>query len=68
MKNDQIYSTTYKILKNCHNQPLEMTIGDLVDELERLHAIPKETAWQMRLAIMHREQENLDHFPYSPLM
>ena len=54
-----IYSTTFRILKNKQNQPIEMTLGDLIDELEKLDAMPKETVWQMRLAIMHRDQEQL---------
>lgn len=57
MKNDKIYSITFNLLRNKHNQPIEMTLSDLVDELEKLNAMPKETIWQMRLAIMHREQE-----------
>lgn len=58
MKQDQIYSTTFNLLKRSHNQPIEMTFADLVDELEKLNALPKETVWQMRLAILHTEQEN----------
>ena len=54
-----IYSTTFKLLKNSHNQPVEMVLSDLVDELEKLHAIPNETVWQMRLALIHRDQEQL---------
>jgi hypothetical protein len=50
---------TFELLRNKHNQPLEMTFADLLDELEKLNAIPKETVWQMRLAIMHCEQERL---------
>jgi hypothetical protein len=46
-------------MKRSHNQPIEMTFADLVDELEQLNAIPKETIWQMRLAILHKDQENL---------
>lgn len=59
MNKDQIYSTTFALMKNSHNQPIEMTLADLVDELEKLAAMPKETIWQMRLAIIHREQEQL---------
>lgn len=60
MKQDQIYSTTFNLLKRSHNQPIEITFADLVDELEKLNALPKETVWQMRLAILHREQEILN--------
>jgi len=59
MKTEKIYSVTFDLLKRSHNQPIEMTFADLVDELEKLNAIPKETVWQMRLAILHRDQENL---------
>jgi hypothetical protein len=61
MKQDQIYSTTFNLLKRSHNQPIEMTFADLVDELEKLNALPKETVWQMRLAILHTEQENINN-------
>lgn len=57
MNTDKIYSVTFNLMQRCHNQPIEMTFADLVDELEKLNALPKETIWQMRLAIMHREQE-----------
>ena len=57
MKNDKIYSITFNLLRNKHNQPIEMTLSDLVDELEKLNAMPKETIWQMRIDIKHREQE-----------
>lgn len=60
MNTDKIYSITFNLMKNSHNQPIEMTLADLVDELEKLNAIPKETVWQMRLAILHQEQENLN--------
>jgi hypothetical protein len=60
MKQNHIYSTTFSLMKKSHNQPIEMTLADLVDELEKLDAMPKETIWQMRLAIMHREQESLN--------
>lgn len=59
MDNNKIYSITFNRLKNGHNQPIEMTLSDLIDELDQLNALPKETAWQMRLAIMHHDQENL---------
>ena len=59
MNKDQIYSTTFALMKKSHNQPIELTLADLVDELEKLGAMPKETIWQMRLAIIHREQEQL---------
>lgn len=59
MKNDLVYSTTFKVLNRGHNQPIEMTLGNLIDELEKLHAIPEDTVWQMRLALMHKEQEQL---------
>jgi len=59
MDTHKIYSMTFELLRNKHNQPLEMTFADLLDELEKLNAIPKETVWQMRLAIMHCEQERL---------
>jgi hypothetical protein len=59
MKTEKIYSVTFDLLKRSHNQPIEMTFADLVDELEKLNAIPKETVWQMRLAILHKDQENL---------
>lgn len=59
MNTDKIYSITFNLMKYSHNQPIEMTLSDLVDELEKLNALPKETMWQMRLAIMHREQEQL---------
>lgn len=59
MNKDTIYSATFNRLKNGHNQPIEMTLSDLIDELDRLNALPKETAWQMRLAIMHHDQEKL---------
>jgi hypothetical protein len=61
MQNDKIYSITFNLLKNSHNQPIEMTLADLVDDLEKLNAMPKETVWQMRLAIMHMEQEKLSN-------
>lgn len=57
MNKNAIYSATFNRLKNGHNQPIEMTLSDLIDELDRLNAIPKDTIWQMRLAILHREQE-----------
>lgn len=59
MKTEKIYSVTFDLLNRSHNQPIEMTFADLVDELEKLNAIPKETVWQMRLAILHKDQENL---------
>lgn len=59
MKTDKIYSVTFNILKNSHNQPVEMTLSDLIDELEKLDAVPNETVWQMRLALIHRDQESL---------
>lgn len=59
MNTDKIYSTTFNIMKRCHNQPIEMTFADLVDELEKLNALPKETIWQMRLAILHMDQEEI---------
>jgi hypothetical protein len=59
MNTDKIYSITFNLMKNSHNQPIEMTLADLVDELEKLNAMPKETIWQMRLAILHRDQEKL---------
>jgi hypothetical protein len=66
MNNSKIYSITFDLLRNKHNQPIEMTLADLVDELENLNAMPKETIWQMRLAILHRDQEKLDYLPNSP--
>jgi hypothetical protein len=59
MNNDKIYSITFNLLKNKHNQPIKMTLADLIDELDSVNALPKETAWQMRLAIMHHDQEKL---------
>ena len=59
MHTDKIYSITFNLLKNSHNQPIEMTLADLVDELEKLSALPEDTIWQMRLAIMHMDQEKL---------
>ena len=59
MNIDKIYSITFNLMSRSNNQPIEMTFSDLVDELEKLNALPKETVWQMRLAIMHREQEQL---------
>lgn len=59
MHTDKIYSITFNLLKNGHNQPIEMTLADLVDELEKLSALPEDTIWQMRLAIMHVDQEKL---------
>lgn len=59
MKNDKIYSVTFNLLKNSHNQPIEMTLADLIDDLEKLDALPKETVWQMRLALIHCEQEKM---------
>lgn len=59
MNTDKIYSITFNLMKNSHNQPIEMTLADLVDELEKLNAMPKETIWQMRLAILHTEQEKI---------
>ena len=61
MNNNKIYSITFNLIKNSHNQPVEMTLSDLVDELEKLNAIPNDTIWQMRLAIMHTEQEKLSN-------
>lgn len=46
-------------LKTSHNQPIEMTLADLLDDLEKHQAMPAETIWQMRLAIMHYDQEKL---------
>ena len=60
MLKPDIYTITFEQLKKGNNQPIEMTLGDLIDELEKLNAIPKETVWQMRLAILHRDQENLN--------
>jgi hypothetical protein len=60
MNTDKIYSVTFNLMSRSNNQPIEMTFADLVDELEQLNALPKETVWQMRLAIMHREQEALN--------
>ncbi len=57
MLKPDIYRITFDQLKKGSNQPIEMTLGDLLDELEKLNAIPNETIWQMRLAIMHRDQE-----------
>lgn len=54
-----IYTITFDQLRKGSNQPVEMTLADLLDELEKLGALPKETIWQMRLAIMHRDQENI---------
>ena len=59
MNTDKIYSITFDLMKRSHNQPIEMTFADLVDELEKLNAMPKETIWQMRLAILHQEQEKI---------
>ena len=36
-----------------------MTLADLLDDLEKYQAMPAETIWQMRLAIMHYDQEKL---------
>lgn len=57
MSADNIYSVTFNKLRSSHNQTIEMTLADLLDELEKLDAMPKETIWQMRLALMHRDQE-----------
>ena len=54
-----IYQITFDKLKNSHNQPIEMTLADLLDELEKANALPRETIWQMRLAIMHYDHEKL---------
>ena len=54
-----VYTITIDRLRKSDNQPIEMTISDLIDELEKLDALPKETIWQMRLALMHRDQEKL---------
>jgi hypothetical protein len=59
MNTDKIYSITFNLIKNSHNQPIEMTLADLVDEFEKLNAMPKETIWQMRLALLHRDQETI---------
>jgi hypothetical protein len=59
MHTDKIYSITFNLIKNSHNQPIEMTLADLVDEFEKLNAMPKETIWQMRLALLHRDQETI---------
>ena len=59
MLKPDIYSITFEQLKKGSNQPIEMTLGDLIDELEKLNAIPNETVWQMRLALIHRDQEQL---------
>lgn len=56
---NKVYNVTFNLMKNSHNQPIEMTFADLVDELEKLNAMPKETIWQMRLAILHKEQEDI---------
>jgi len=59
MNTDKIYSVTFNLMQRCQNQSIEMTFADLVDELEKLNALPKETVWQMRLAILHREHDKL---------
>jgi hypothetical protein len=59
MNTNKIYSITFNLIKNSHNQPIEMTLADLVDEFEKLNAMPKETIWQMRLALLHRDQETI---------
>lgn len=59
MLKPDVYQITVEKLRNGHNQAIELTLADLLDELEKLNAIPKETIWQMRLAIMHKEQETL---------
>jgi hypothetical protein len=59
MNTNKIYSITFNLIKNSHNQPVEMTLADLVDEFEKLNAMPKETIWQMRLALLHRDQETI---------
>lgn len=61
MKTDKIYSVAFNLMQRCHNQSIEMTLANLVDELEKLDALPAETAWQMRLAIMHVDQEKLSN-------
>jgi len=53
MKTDNIYWITHNLLNNSRNQPIEMSLADLVDQLEAIEAIPKETSWQMKLALLH---------------
>lgn len=57
MMTPDVYTITVGQLRRSDNQPIEMTLADLVDELEKLKALPDETVFQIRLAIMHREQE-----------
>jgi hypothetical protein len=59
MNKNLIYKSTLNTLKTSHNQPIEMTLADLLDDLEKHQAMPAETIWQMRLAIMHYDQEKL---------
>lgn len=54
MKNTKAYTITVNALKS-RNQPVEMTLADLIDELDEAGAISEDTAWQMRLAIMHTD-------------
>ena len=53
MTNNNVYNTINKILIRKNNQPLEMSLADLVDELDAINAIPKETSFQIKLALMH---------------
>lgn len=55
MKDKDIYTMTLGLVRKGNNQPVEMTLADLIDELEKANAIAKDTAWQMRLAIMHHD-------------
>lgn len=48
-----VYYSTIEKLKNSHNQPAEMIVSDLIEELESQGALDQELAWQMKLAIMH---------------
>jgi len=59
MLTPDIYTVTIDQLRKGSNQPVEMTLADLLDELEKLGALPKETTWQMRLALIHRDQEQI---------
>lgn len=59
MNTPDVYTITIDQLRKGDNQPVGMTLADLIDELEKLDALPKETAWQMRLALIHRDQEQI---------
>lgn len=54
-----VYQIAYQRIKLGRNQPPEMVLADLIEELDKVEALDQDTSFQLKLALMHLDQETL---------